>query len=70
MKLPCLTLRPNTERPITITEGTNELVTMANLKEKIDNILSGDWKKGELPNLWDGMVADRIVARILNGKIK
>ncbi len=58
---PCLTLRPNTERPMTITEGTNELVTFENIEEKINLILSGNWKHGKLPKLWDGKTAQRIV---------
>jgi UDP-N-acetylglucosamine 2-epimerase (non-hydrolysing) len=61
LNIPCLTLRPNTERPVTITEGTNELVTYENIEQKIDLILSGNWKKGKLPELWDGMTGQRIV---------
>ncbi len=61
LKLPCLTLRPNTERPITITQGTNELVDMETIEEKSDRILSGDWKEGTVPALWDGRTAERIV---------
>jgi UDP-N-acetylglucosamine 2-epimerase (non-hydrolysing) len=61
LNIPCLTLRPNTERPVTITEGTNELVTHENIEEKIDLILSGNWKQGKLPELWDGKTAQRIV---------
>ena len=61
LNTPCLTLRPNTERPVTITEGTNELVTYENIEQKIDLILSGNWKQGRLPELWDGKTAQRIV---------
>ncbi len=61
LKLPCLTLRPNTERPITITQGTNELVDMETIEEKSDQILSGGWKEGTVPALWDGRTAERIV---------
>ncbi len=61
LKLPCLTLRPNTERPITISQGTNELVDMETIEEKSDRILSGRWKEGTVPALWDGRTAERIV---------
>jgi UDP-N-acetylglucosamine 2-epimerase (non-hydrolysing) len=61
LNAPCLTLRLNTERPVTITEGTNELATYENIGQKIDLILSGNWKRGKLPELWDGKTAQRIV---------
>ena len=59
--IPCLTLRPNTERPITITEGTNELVSLDNLELRIMEASTGNWKKGTVPELWDGMTASRII---------
>jgi UDP-N-acetylglucosamine 2-epimerase (non-hydrolysing) len=60
LNIPCLTLRSNTERPITITQGTNELVSMDNIEEKMEMILSGNWKQGRTPKLWDGKSSERI----------
>jgi UDP-N-acetylglucosamine 2-epimerase (non-hydrolysing) len=64
--VPCLTLRDNTERPITLTEGTNVLVGRdpARILSESLKILKGSSKKGKIPFLWDGQTAKRI-ARIL-----
>lgn len=66
--IPCLTIRENTERPITINEGTNEL--MGTSSEKIlaafDRIMNNDWKTGRKPKFWDGQAAERIVERLLS----
>ena len=62
--IPCLTLRPNTERPVTVTEGTNRLCTPADLAARVDAVLSGRREKGRVPDLWDGRTADRVVAAI------
>ncbi len=61
--IPCITLRENTERPITISEGTNELAgsDSAKIIEYADRILAGNWKKGTIPQLWDGKTAGRII---------
>ena len=64
---PCLTLRANTERPITISEGTNQLTDADTVGEKTEQILSGNWKHGNIPDLWDGNTAKRIV-KILKDK--
>ena len=64
LDIPCLTLRENTERPITITQGTNKLVTADNLAENISKAIDGDWPKGVCPPLWDGATALRAVASL------
>ena len=58
--IPCLTLRENTERPITVDEGTNRLVRAGNLATHVDQALSGHLK-GRRPELWDGKAAQRCV---------
>lgn len=62
-RVPCLTLRPNTERPITVTIGSNELVPldMSAVRSAIDRIEQGTFKKGEVPPLWDGRATERIM---------
>jgi UDP-N-acetylglucosamine 2-epimerase (non-hydrolysing) len=61
--VPCLTVRENTERPITVTEGTNTLVGLNpdRLREEAHQILGGKGKQGRVPALWDGQAAQRIV---------
>jgi UDP-N-acetylglucosamine 2-epimerase (non-hydrolysing) len=65
--VPCITLRSNTERPETCEIGTNELV--GTVPEKIESalqtLMQGNWKKGAIPELWDGHTADRIVQILL-----
>jgi UDP-N-acetylglucosamine 2-epimerase (non-hydrolysing) len=67
LKVPCLTLRSNTERPITVTMGTNTLVGQdgATLRVELNKILEGKAKKGTVPPLWEGRAGQRI-AEILN----
>jgi UDP-N-acetylglucosamine 2-epimerase (non-hydrolysing) len=67
MGIPCLTLRDNTERPETITLGTNELVGTdpKNIKPALLKLFSGNWKEGQIPYLWDGKAAERIIEGLL-----
>lgn len=60
LQIPCITLRENTERPVTVTQGTNELCRPDELGKKVDLILGGGYKKGNIPELWDGKTAERI----------
>jgi UDP-N-acetylglucosamine 2-epimerase (non-hydrolysing) len=64
LNIPCLTLRPNTERPVTVTQGTNRLCKPGDLGQMVDKILSNDFKKGIVPDLWDGRTAQRITKLI------
>jgi UDP-N-acetylglucosamine 2-epimerase (non-hydrolysing) len=64
MGIPCMTLRDNTERPETISLGTNELIGTdpARLKPALDRLFAGEWKKGSIPEKWDGKTGERIAA--------
>jgi len=59
--IPCLTLRANTERPITISQGTNELIRAETLLSSVNRVLNSDWPTGTRPEYWDGMTAQRAV---------
>jgi UDP-N-acetylglucosamine 2-epimerase (non-hydrolysing) len=67
MGIPCITLRDNTERPETIIIGTNELIGTdpAAIKPALEKLFAGEWKKGGVPDLWDGKAAVRIVGKLL-----
>lgn len=64
LQVPCLTLRPNTERPVTVTLGTNELLPfeLDTVRRRIAAIENGSFKKGTIPPLWDGKATERIFA--------
>ena len=68
LNIPCLTLRNSTERPETVTLGTNELIgeDLPKLKLYLEKIIAGDWKKGSIPEFWDGKTSERIVASLLS----
>jgi UDP-N-acetylglucosamine 2-epimerase (non-hydrolysing) len=67
MGVPCMTLRDSTERPETCTVGTNELLGTApkNISPAFNKLFAGQWKKGEIPELWDGKTAMRIIKYII-----
>jgi UDP-N-acetylglucosamine 2-epimerase (non-hydrolysing) len=62
--VPCLTMRENTERPITVEQGTNTMVgrDLAAIRAGVAEILAGRGKRGRIPELWDGRAAERIAA--------
>jgi UDP-N-acetylglucosamine 2-epimerase (non-hydrolysing) len=66
MGVPCLTLRDTTERPETVTIGTNELIGTdpVKLKPALDVLFSGKWKHGAIPPMWDGQTGPRIVTEL------
>jgi UDP-N-acetylglucosamine 2-epimerase (non-hydrolysing) len=69
-RTPCLTLRPNTERPITVAVGSNQLTQVEKLPCDIDNILNREARLGEIPALWDGRTAGRIVDALVAYEMK
>src|SRR5690625_845415 len=68
MGIPCMTLRNSTERPEKCTVGTNELLGTdpKGIKPGMEKLFSGDWKKGGIPEKWDGKTSERIVETTIN----
>ena len=64
--IPCLTLRDTTERPETVSIGTNELIgtNPSALKPAMEKLFDGQWKSGSVPEKWDGNTGKRIVAHL------
>jgi len=67
MAVPCMTLRDSTERPETVTMGTNELIGTdpAAIPPAMARLIDGKWKSGAIPPLWDGRTGERIVAHLM-----
>ena len=62
--IPCLTVRASTERPITVSQGTNRLVDADGLPCQVDRVLGGAWPRGSCPDLWDGRAAERAASSL------
>jgi UDP-N-acetylglucosamine 2-epimerase (non-hydrolysing) len=62
--IPCLTLRPNTERPVTVTPGTNQLCNPQNVENHFERVMQNTGHERRIPDLWDGRTASRVVASI------
>lgn len=70
LRVPCVTIRENTERPVTTTIGSNVLVgrNPVSLRSELQRIISGHTKRAEIPPLWDGHAAERIATIIITGE--
>ncbi|GAA4316347.1 UDP-N-acetylglucosamine 2-epimerase (non-hydrolyzing) [Pontixanthobacter gangjinensis] len=64
LNVPCITIRENTERPETVYEGTNEVIGTIpeNIGPALKRLFNNDWKKGSIPELWDGKTGERIIS--------
>jgi UDP-N-acetylglucosamine 2-epimerase (non-hydrolysing) len=67
-RTPCLTLRPNTERPITVTVGSNRLIKTHEVFERLDAVLKGSETLGRIPELWDGGTSGRVLQALIHFK--
>lgn len=68
LRVPCLTLRANTERPVTVTVGTNKLTTARNVLDDVAAIMEGRHRTGSIPRNWDGKTAGRILQALIDGR--
>ncbi len=68
LRVPCMTLRTSTERPETVSLGTNELLGTdpAALPPALNKLFAGEWKVGRIPEKWDGETAERIVEHLVH----
>lgn len=68
MNVPCITIRDNTERPETVSLGTNILIgnSLKNLNKTLDILFSNKWKKGAIPKYWDGKSGERIASHLID----
>jgi UDP-N-acetylglucosamine 2-epimerase (non-hydrolysing) len=64
-RTPCLTLRPNTERPVTITLGSNKLTSLPALEGDLRQVLEQEQNRGEIPPFWDGRTSQRIIESLV-----
>ncbi len=64
-RTPCLTLRPNTERPVTVTLGSNKLTRLDSLLDDLEILLAGPERIGQVPPLWDGQTAGRVIEALV-----
>jgi UDP-N-acetylglucosamine 2-epimerase (non-hydrolysing) len=69
MGVPCITMRNSTERPETVSIGTNELIGTepVALQKSLIQLVSGAWKQGGIPEKWDGQAAERIIKWFVEG---
>jgi len=68
-RTPCLTLRANTERPVTVTLGSNRLTKLERLMDDINAVLAGPERTGQVPPLWDGRTAERALKELLGASV-